>query len=150
MKLKLKSLFLLLAVHQMTWTVKRLDGIPILSICTKPDLVHCPDNRSCCCCLSHPPALSPPGLSRSPGVNSADTGHLAQLLPPCLKASPRSGEKLRSQFVTLKKLKCSYQKGVNQGCCWSLGHISLHHRWSSAGPMCKHYQPNSKESVVNL
>ena len=90
------------------------------------------------------------GSSRSSGLNSAERDLLAQLLPPCLKAPPRSGEELRSQFVTQEIKMLSPKRGQSQGCCWSLGHISQHHRWSSAGPMCKHYQPKSKESVVNL
>ena len=69
---------------------------------------------------------------------------------PVSKHPPRSGEELRSQFVTQEIKMLSPKRGQSQGCCWSLGHISQHHRWSSAGPMCKHYQPKSKESVVNL
>ena len=69
---------------------------------------------------------------------------------PVSKHPPRSGEELRSQFVTQEIKMLSPKRGQSQGYCWSLGHISQHHRWSSAGPMCKHYQPKSKESVVNL
>ena len=90
------------------------------------------------------------GSSRSSGLNSAERDLLAQLLPPLSKHPPRSGEELRSQFVTQEIKMLSPKRGQSQGYCWSLGHISQHHRWSSAGPMCKHYQPKSKESVVNL
>ena len=136
-----------------------ISGAPLMtSRCTKPPTSshRCSGSSWCPAPWRLPPALSLPvdhhctGSSRSSGLNSAERDLLAQLLPPCLKAPPRSGEELRSQFVTQEIKMLSPKRGQSQRYCWSLGHISQHHRWSSAGPMCKHYQPKSKESVVNL
>ena len=61
-----------------------------------------------------------------------------------------SGKELWSQFVTHKIKMVSPKRRESHGCCWSLGHIYVLHQWPSAGPMCKHDQPKTKEFVLNL
>ena len=61
-----------------------------------------------------------------------------------------SGKELWSQFVTHKIKMVSPKRREFHGCCWSLGHIYVLHQWPSAGPMCKHDQPKTKEFVLNL
>ena len=118
--------------------------------CVRPP----PSSRSTSGCSApwcHPPSpVSTTGWSRSSGLNSAETDHLAQLIPLCLGLSLRSGEELWSQCVTHNIKMHSPKREESHGCCWSLGHISIFYLWPSAGPMCKHYQPKTKEFVLNL